>query len=158
MGKFILTEEDKKQIRDLYSLNEEKSIEDQVKAELERLGYSEEDDVKVIMDDEPDNLTENIIKKAIVICSIAAGIVSCSKPESRYIYQYSYQTESSQEYSKKSGVDVKTTNFVPFDHRLSDSEVQQYKQQYDNKQNQTGDELINSELKLYAIDTEGEWG
>ena len=37
-------------------------------------------------------------------------------------------------------------------------EVQQYKQQYDAKQNQTGDELINSELKLYAIDTEGEWG
>ena len=158
MGKFILTEDEKKQIRNLYSITEEKSIDDQVKDELNRLGYSEEDDVKVIMNDEPDNLNENIIKKAIVMCSITAGVVSCHKPDARYIYQYSYQTESSQEYSKKSGVDVKTTNFIPFDNKLTDEEIQRYKQKYDDKQNQTGDDLINSELKLYAIDTEGEWG
>ena len=158
MGKFILTEEEKKQIRNLYSLTEEKSIEDQVKAELERLGYSEDDDVKVIIDDEPDNLNENVIKKAIVICSIVAGVVSCQKPKARYIYQYSYETESSEDYSQKSGVDVKTTNFVTFDYELSNDEIRTYKQKYDDKQNQTGDDLIDSEFKLYAIDTEGEWG
>ena len=158
MGKFILTEEEKKQIRNLYSLTEEKSIEDQVKAELERLGYSEEDDVKVIMDNEPDDLNENVIKKAIVICSIVAGVVSCQKPKAKYIYQYSYETESSEEYSRKSGVDVKTTNFSSFDHKLTDDEIRRYKNEYDSKQNQTGDDLIDSEFKLYAIDTEGEWG
>ena len=154
MRKFIITEQEKKDILGLYKSNND--IESQIKSEVERLGY-DINDVEVLMDEEPNKMNENVIKKAIVICSIVAGVVSCNKPDAKYVYQYSYETESSQEYSDKHGYDVKTTNFHTFDHRLSDSEEDSIQDELDSKKTLSGEEILNSDFKLYAIDTEGEW-
>lgn len=154
MRKFIITEQEKKDILGLYKSKND--IESQIKSEVERLGY-DINDVEVLMDEEPNKMNENVIKKAIVICSIVAGVVSCNKPDAKYVYQYSYETESSQEYSDKHGYDVKTTNFHTFDHRLSDSEEDSIQDELDSKKTLSGEEILNSDFKLYAIDTEGEW-
>ena len=155
MRKFIITEEEKKDILGMYKAGGD--IESQIKAEVEKLGY-DINDVEVLMDEEPNQMNENVIKKAIVICSIVAGVVSCSKPEARYIYQYSYETEGSQEYSKEHGYDVKTTNFHPYDHQLTDEEEDSIQDRLDSEKTGNGETILNSDFKLYAIDTEGEWG
>ena len=155
MRKFVITEQEKKEILGMYK--SEDDIQSQIKAEVEKLGY-DIDDVEVLMDDEPNELNENIIKKAIVICSIVGGVVSCNKPEARYIYQYSYETESSQEYSKEHGYDVKTTNFHTYDHKLTDQEEDAIQDRLDSQKTIQGEEILNSDFKLYAIDTKGEWG
>ena len=154
MRKFIITEQEKKDILGLYKSKND--IESQIKSEVERLGY-DINDVEVLMDEEPNKMNENVIKKAIIICSIVSGVVSCNKPDAKYVYQYSYETESSQEYSDKHGYDVKTTNFHTFDHRLSDSEEDSIQDELDSKKTLSGEEILNSDFKLYAIDTEGEW-
>ena len=154
MRKFIITEQEKKDILGLYKSKND--IESQIKSEVERLGY-DINDVEVLMDEEPNKMNENVIKKTIVICSIVAGVVSCNKPDAKYVYQYSYETESSQEYSDKHGYDVKKTNFHTFDHRLSDSEEDSIQDELDSKKTLSGEEILNSDFKLYAIDTEGEW-
>jgi len=117
MRKFVITEQEKKEILGMYSSKND-DIESQIKSEVEKLGY-DIDEVEVLIDNEPNKMNENVIKKAIVICSIVGGVVSCNKPDAKYIYQYSYETKSSQEYSKE--------------------------------------HILNSDFKLYAIDTEGEW-
>ena len=155
MRKFIITEEEKKDILGMYKAGGD--IESQIKAEVEKLGY-DINDVEVLMDEEPNQMNENVIKKAIVICSIVAGVVSCSKPEARYIYQYSYETEGSQEYSKEHGYDVKTTNFHPYDHKLTDEEEDSIQDRLDSEKTGNGETILNSDFKLYAIDTKGEWG
>ena len=159
MKKFLITEDEKKNILNMYDIqgDESKDIDSQVEDEVNRLGY-DMDEVEVLFDDEPNKMNENVIKKAIVICSLVAGVVSCRKPEAKYVYQYSYETESSQEYSKDHGYDVKTTNFHTYDHRLSDEEEDSIQKRLDSEKTITGEEILDSDVKLYAIDTEGEWG
>lgn len=159
MKKFLITEDEKKNILNMYDIQgeESKDIDSQVEDEVNRLGY-DMDEVEVLFDDEPNKMNENVIKKAIVICSLVAGVVSCRKPEAKYVYQYSYETESSQEYSKEHGYDVKTTNFHTYDHRLSDEEEDSIQKRLDSEKTITGEEILDSDFKLYAIDTEGEWG
>lgn len=159
MKKFLITEDEKKNILNMYDIqgDESKDIDSQVEDEVNRLGY-DMDEVEVLFDDEPNKMNENVIKKAIVICSLVAGVVSCRKPEAKYVYQYSYETESSQEYSKDHGYDVKTTNFHTYDHRLSDEEEDSIQKRLDSEKTITGEEILDSDFKLYAIDTEGEWG
>lgn len=157
MRRLIITEEEKKDILNMYDVQDEpKDIESQIKSEVERLGY-DINDVEVLINDEPAELNESVIKKAIVICSIVAGVVSCSKPKARYIYQYSYETESSQKYSKEHRYDVKTTNFHSFDHKLSEEEEDAIEERLDSEKTIQGEKILNSDFKLYAIDTEGEW-
>lgn len=155
MGKFLITEEEKNSILGMYNTGND--IESQIKSEVEKLGY-DINDVEVLMDEEPNQMNENVIKKAIVICSVVAGVVSCRKPEAKYVYQYSYETESSQEYSHEHGYDVRTTNFHTYDHRLSDAEEDSIQDRLDSQKTITGEDILNSDFKLYAIDTEGEWG
>ena len=155
MGKFLITEEERDSILGMYKTGND--IESQIKAEVERLGY-DINDVEVLMDKEPNQINENVIKKAIVICSIVAGVVSCSKPDAKYIYQYSYETEGSQGYSKEHGYDVRVTNFHPYDHKLTEREEDEIQHQLDSKKTHNGETIVNSDFKLYAIDTEGEWG
>lgn len=155
MGKFVITEEEKKEILGMYKPNNN-DIQSQIDAELERLGHNV-DDVEVIIDGESNDLNENIIKKAVVICSIVAGVVSCNKPDNKYIYKYTYETEGSQEYSKKHGYDMKTVNYHPYDHKLSDSEEDSIQDNLDSQKTSNGENVINSTFELYAIDTEGEW-
>lgn len=155
MGKFLITEEERNSILGMYKTGND--IESQIKAEVEKLGY-DINDVEVLMDEEPNQMNENVIKKAIVICSIVAGVVSCSKPDAKYVYQYSYETESSQEYSDEHGYDVRTTNFHTFDHKLTDAEEDSIQDRLDSEKTITGEDILNSDFKLYAIDTEGEWG
>lgn len=155
MGKFLITEEEKKDILGMYKAGGD--IESQIKAEVEKLGY-DINDVEVLIDEEPNQMNENVIKKAIVICSIVAGVVSCSKPDAKYVYQYSYETESSQEYSDEHGYDVRTTNFHTFDHKLSEEEEDSIQDRLDSEKTITGEDILNSDFKLYAIDTKGEWG
>ena len=155
MGKFLITEEEKKDILGMYKAGGD--IESQIKAEVEKLGY-DINDVEVLIDEEPNQMNENVIKKAIVICSIVAGVVSCSKPDAKYVYQYSYETESSQEYSDEHGYDVRTTNFHTFDHKLTDAEEDSIQDRLDSEKTITGEDILNSDFKLYAIDTKGEWG
>lgn len=154
MRKFIITEEEKNSILGMYNTGND--IESQIKSEVEKLGY-DINDVEVLMDEEPNQMNENVIKKAIVICSVVAGVVSCRKPEAKYVYQYSYETESSQEYSHEHGYDVRTTNFHTYDHRLSDAEEDSIQKRLDSEKTITGEEILDSDFKLYAIDTEGEW-
>lgn len=154
MGKFLITEEEKNSILGMYNTGND--IESQIKSEVEKLGY-DINDVEVLMDEEPNQMNENVIKKAIVICSVVAGVVSCRKPEAKYVYQYSYETESSQEYSHEHGYDVRTTNFHTYDHRLSDAEEDSIQKRLDSEKTITGEEILDSDFKLYAIDTEGEW-
>ena len=155
MGKFLITEEERDSILGMYKTGND--IESQIKSEVERLGY-DINDVEVLMDKEPNQINENVIKKAIVICSIVAGVVSCSKPDAKYIYQYSYETEGSQGYSKEHGYDVRVTNFHPYDHKLTEREEDEIQHQLDSKKTHNGETIVNSDFKLYAIDTEGEWG
>ena len=155
MGKILITEEERNNILGLHKAGGD--IESQIKAEVEKLGY-DINDVEVLMDEEPNQMNENVIKKAIVICSIVAGVVSCSKPDAKYVYQYSYETESSQEYSDEHGYDVRTTNFHTFDHKLTDAEEDSIQDRLDSEKTITGEDILNSDFKLYAIDTEGEWG
>ena len=154
MGKFLITEEERDSILGMYKTGND--IESQIKAEVERLGY-DINDVEVLMDKEPNQINENVIKKAIVICSIVAGVVSCSKPDAKYIYQYSYETEGSQEYSKEHGYDVKITNFHPYDHKLTDKGEDSIQDILDSEKTGNGETILNSDFKLYAIDTKGEW-
>jgi len=155
MRKFVITEEEKKEILGMYS-PKTGDIKSQIKAEVEKLGY-DIDDVEVLIDNEPNKMNENVIKKAIVICSIVGGVVSCNKPDAKYIYQYSYETKSSQEYSKEHGYNVKTTNFHSYDHRLTDQEEDEIENKLDSEKTIQGEDILNSEFNLYAIDTEGEW-
>ena len=155
MGKFLITEEERNSILGMYKTGND--IESQIKAEVEKLGYNI-NDVEVLIDEEPNQMNENVIKKALVICSIVAGVVSCSKPEAKYVYQYSYETEGSQEYSKEHGYDVKTTNFHTYDHKLSEEEEDSIQDRLDSQKTGNGETILNSDFKLYAIDTEGEWG
>jgi hypothetical protein len=160
MKKFIITEDEKKEILNMYNVknDEPKDVESQVEDEVNRLGYDIED-VEVVFDDEPNRLNESdLIKKAIVICSIAAGVVSCRKPEARYIYQYSYETESSQEYEERTGKETRITNFISMDHELNGRELEELKQKCDASPTGNGEEPLDSKIKLYAIDTSGEWG
>lgn len=154
MRKFVITEEEKKEILGMYK--SEDDIQSQINAEVEKLGYNIED-VEVLIDNEPNKLNENVIKKTIVICSIVGGVVSCNKPDAKYIYQYSYETKSSQEYSKEHGYNVKTTNFHSYDHRLTDQEEDEIENRLDSEKTIQGEDILNSEFNLYAIDTEGEW-
>lgn len=155
MGKFLITEEERNSILGMYKTGND--IESQIKSEVEKLGY-DINDVEVLMDEEPNQMNENVIKKAIVICSVVAGVVSCRKPDAKYVYQYSYETESSQEYSDEHGYDVRTTNFHTFDHKLTDAEEDSIQDRLDSEKTITGEDILNSDFKLYAIDTEGEWG
>ena len=157
MRKLIITEEEKKNILGMYKSNDDKGdVQSQIDAEIERLGY-EPGEVEVLMDEEPNQMNENVIKKAIIICSVVAGVVSCNKPDAKYIYQYSYETESSQEYSQEHGYDVRTTNFHTYDHKLTDAEEDSIQDRLDSEKTRSGEEILNSDFKLYAIDTEGEW-
>lgn len=158
MGKYklIITEEEKKDILGMYKSDDDNDIQSQIDAEVEKLGYDPEE-VEVLIDGEPGNINENIIKKAIVICSIVAGVVSCTKPDAQYIYKYSYETEGSQDYSKEHGYDVKTVNYHPYDHKLSDAEEDSIKDRLDSEKTRNGEDILNSTFELYAIDTEGEW-
>jgi hypothetical protein len=160
MKKFIITEDEKKEILNMYNVknDEPKDVESQVEDEVKRLGYNIED-VEIVFDDEPNQLNESgLIKKAIVICSIVAGVVGCRKPESKYIYQYSYETESSQEYEKRTGKETRITNFIPMNDRLNDAQLEELKQKCDASEIRNGEKPLDSEIKLYAIDTDGEWG
>lgn len=159
MGKYklIITEQEKKDILGMYKSDDNIDIQSQIDDEIEILGYNPEE-VEVLMDEEPNQMNENVIKKAIIICSVVAGVVSCRKPDAKYVYQYSYETESSQEYSKEHGYDVKTTNFHTYDHKLSEEEEDSIQDRLDSEKTKSGEEILNSDFKLYAIDTEGEWG
>ena len=158
MRKLIITEEEKKNILGMYKSNDDKGdVQSQIDAEIERLGYDPEE-VEVLMDEEPNQMNENVIKKAIIICSVVAGVVSCRKPDAKYVYQYSYETESSQEYSQEHGYDVRTTNFHTYDHKLSEEEEDSIQDRLDSEKTRNGEEILDSDFKLYAIDTEGEWG
>lgn len=151
--------EDKKVIKKLLreNLDNKQNVEQQIQAELERLGLPS--DTKVYISGKIDACSKEVagsmnegIKDMLVnlavVCSIAAGAVSCQKAEKQTMYRYVYDTEQSIQYAKEQKTDVRNTCLAPYDHVLSPEELsieqeklaQNYK--YNNNINVMNDTLV----------------
>lgn len=133
-GKKENTNESKTLIKKLLreNLSSNQAIQQQIQSELERLGLDA--NTQVYISGEPiscsretsDNINEgfkNIMAKAFVVCSIAAGAVSCKKADTEIMYKYVYDDAGSLEYSKEKGYSIRNTCLVPYDHVLSPDEI-----------------------------------
>ncbi len=127
------TNESKSLVKKLLRENlENQNIQQQVQAELERLGLPS--DTQVYMAGQPvtcsrvseGELNEGLkdfMMKAFVVCSLAAGAVSCNKPDTEVMYKYVYDDAGSIEYSKQNAQNIRNTCLVPYDHVLSPEEI-----------------------------------
>ena len=141
-------------------LNE--NLKTQIEMELERLGVSPEQ-AQVTFNGKPmGELEEGGIKKIAIACAMVAGMVSCKKPQTKYVYQYSYQTEQSIEHNPNGRI----TQMSVSDHELSPEELENTKIKLDNAyldpqsgvpEDEGGNDKLNIGIKLYKIDTQGEW-
>lgn len=132
-GKKEKTNESKMLVKKLLRENlENKQVQQQIQAELERLGLPS--DTQVYMAGEPitcskekvGELNEGLkdfMMKAFVVCSLAAGAVSCNKPDTEVMYKYVYDDAGSIEYSKQNAQNIRNTCLVPYDHVLSPEEI-----------------------------------
>lgn len=109
-----------------------KNVQQQIQAELQRLGL--DPNTKVYMSGEPiscsreteGEINEGIkdaITKALVVCSLIAGAVSCQKADTEIMYKYVYDDAGSIEYSNNNAQKVRNTCLVPYDHVLSPEEI-----------------------------------
>jgi predicted DNA-binding protein YlxM (UPF0122 family) len=151
--------EDKKVIKKLLreNLDNKQNVEQQIQAELERLGLPS--DTKVYISGKIDACSKEVagsmneglkdmLVNLAVVCSIAAGSVSCQKANKQTMYRYVYDTEQSIQYAKEHKTDVRSTCLAPYDHVLSPEELsieqeklaQNYK--YNNNINVMNDTLV----------------
>jgi len=59
----------------------------------------------------------------VVVCSLAAGAVSCNKADTEIMYKYVYDDAGSLEYSKQNSQNIRNTCLVPYDHVLKPAEI-----------------------------------
>ncbi len=127
------TNESKSLVKKLLRENlENQQVQQQVQAELERLGLPS--DTQVYMAGQPVTCNrekvgevnegfKDALVKAFVVCSLAAGAVSCKKADTEVMYKYVYDDAGSLEYSKQNAQNIRNTCLVPYDHVLSPEEI-----------------------------------
>ncbi len=132
-GKKEKTNESKSLVKKLLRENlENQQVQQQVQAELERLGLPS--DTQVYMAGQPVTCNrekvgevnegfKDALVKAFVVCSLAAGAVSCKKADTEVMYKYVYDDAGSLEYSKQNAQNIRNTCLVPYDHVLSPEEI-----------------------------------
>ena len=136
-----------------HRLNE--SISDQLKAEVSKFGAGDFDisfgDKHITAHSDGNNVELgsvgeiSTLQKIALVCTMVGGLVSCQKPDVKYIYKYSYKTPS---------MTTVATDLTPENHKLNQDEINSLKASYDKR---TGLDSISSSLELYKIDTEGEF-
>jgi hypothetical protein len=142
-GKKEKTNESKILVKKLLRENlENKNIQQQIQVELQRLGL--DPNTQVYMAGEPISCSrepegelneglKNFMVKAFVVCSLAAGAVSCQKPDTEVMYKYVYDDAGSLEYSKTHAQKIRNTCLVPYDHVLSPDEIRAEQDRMANK-------------------------
>ena len=135
-GKKEKTNESKSLVKKLLRENlENKQVQQQIQAELERLGLPS--DTQVYMAGEPITCSKekvgelnesfkDVMTKTIVVCSLVAtalGGVSCTKADTEVMYKYVYDDAGSIEYSKQNAQNIRNTCLVPYDHVLKPEEI-----------------------------------
>ena len=132
-GKKEKTNESKSLVKKLLRENlENQNVQQQIQSELQRLGL--DPNTQVYISGEPISCSrepegqvneglKSFITKAFVVCSLAAGAVSCQKPDTEVMYKYVYDDAGSLEYSKTHAQKIRNTCLVPYDHVLSPEEI-----------------------------------
>jgi hypothetical protein len=132
-GKKEKTNESKSLVKKLLRENlENQQVQQQIQAELQRLGLPS--DTQVYMAGEPitcskekvGELNEGFkeaLRNVVVVCSLAAGAVSCNKADTEIMYKYVYDDAGSLEYSKQNSQNIRNTCLVPYDHVLKPAEI-----------------------------------
>jgi len=121
---------------------ENQNIQQQIESELERLGL--DPNTQVYIAGQPITCSretvgevnegfKNIIAKAFVVCSLAAGAVSCQKADTEVMYKYVYDDAGSIEYSNTHAQKIRNTCLVPYDHVLSPEEIKSEQDRLANK-------------------------
>ena len=142
-GKKEKTNESKSLVKKLLRENlENQNIQQQIQTELQRLGLDPNTQVYIagqpitcsreIVGEVNEGL-KNIIAKAFVVCSLAAGAVSCQKADTEVMYKYVYDDAGSIEYSNNNAQNVRNTCLVPYDHVLSPEEIRAEQDKLANK-------------------------
>jgi hypothetical protein len=142
-GKKEKTNESKSLVKKLLRENlENQNIEQQIQAELQRLGL--DSNTQVYMAGEPISCSKepegelnegfkNIITTAFAVCSLAAGIVSCNKPKTEVMYKYVYDDAGSIEYSNNNAQNVRNSCLVPYTKVLKPDEIKSEQDRLANK-------------------------
>ena len=132
-GKKEKTNESKSLVKKLLRENlENQQVQQQIQSELERLGLPS--DTQVYMAGEPITCNrvnvgeinegfKEVLRNVIVVCSLAAGVVSCNKADNEIMYKYVYDDAGSLEYSKQNAQNVRNSCLVPYDHILKPEEI-----------------------------------
>ena len=142
-GKKEKTNESKSLVKKLLRENlENQNIQQQIQKELQRLGLDSNTPVYIAGQaitcsretvGEVNEGFKNIIAKAFVVCSLAAGAVSCKKADTEVMYKYVYDDAGSIEYSNKNAQNIRNTCLVPYDHVLSPEEIRAEQDRLANK-------------------------
>lgn len=113
------------------NIEQNQKIQQQVQAELEKLGLPSDTQVYFngdIISCNRENVNEdlkNFARNAIVVCSLVAGVVSCQKAKHEFQYKYVYDDSQSIQYNKEKGTNIRNTCIAVYDHILSSNEVKQ---------------------------------
>jgi hypothetical protein len=128
-GKKEKTTESKSLVKKLLRENlENKNIEQQKQAELQRLGLDPNTQVYIsgepISCDNPMNEgLKNTLVQGVLMCALTLGVLSCNKESDVVMMKYVYDTEGSLEYSATNAQNTRATCLVPYDHVLSPDEI-----------------------------------